>query len=40
MSIDVDRLLVGEVSVDFNLSEQEKMLQTMAKEFAAKSVQP
>jgi len=26
--------------VDFNLSEQEKMLQTMAKEFAIKSVQP
>ena len=26
--------------MDFNLSEQEKMLQTMAKEFAAKSVQP
>jgi len=28
------------VSVDFNLSEQEKMLQRMAKEFAEKSVQP
>ena len=26
--------------MDFNLSEQEKMLQTMAKEFAIKSVQP